>query len=116
METDTIFCALISLLLTTTFCVIFSNNTIYSALFLILSFMIGALLLFVIGSDFYALSIIIIYVGAVAVLVLFIIMMINTKSLLPYDFNEHINRNFYLWVIFVHFSTAHVVTYFKSWF
>ena len=59
--------------------VISSNNPVYSVLFLVLSFFnaTGNLLLFQV--DFIPLSFIVIYVGAIAVLFLFVIMMLNIK-------------------------------------
>jgi NADH-quinone oxidoreductase subunit J len=61
------------------FFVSFSKNSIISVFFLILSFFNASLLLFVLNTDFLALMFIIIYVGAIAVLFLFIIMMLNIK-------------------------------------
>ena len=56
-------------------------NPIHSILFLILTFINSAMLLIILGLDFLGLSIIIIYVGAVAILFLFIIMLMNQKEL-----------------------------------
>jgi NADH-quinone oxidoreductase subunit J len=62
------------------FFVPFANSSIESVLFLILTFILNSLVLFLFEVDFLALLYIIIYVGAIAVLFLFIIMMLNTKS------------------------------------
>ncbi len=56
------------------------QSTIYSVLFLILSFLSGAFLLFLLECELLALLLIIIYVGALAVLFLFAVMMLDSKS------------------------------------
>jgi len=53
------------------------KNPIYSILFLILSFISSAGLFILLGAEFIAMLMVIVYVGAVAVLFLFVIMMIN---------------------------------------
>lgn len=57
-----------------------ANNPIESAIFLILSFVSAAGILFIFHVDFLGLLLIIIYVGAIAVLFLFVIMMLNIKN------------------------------------
>jgi NADH-ubiquinone oxidoreductase chain 6 len=56
-----------------------SKNPIISVIFLISAFVQAALYLIIIGIKFIGISYIIIYVGAIAVLFLFILMMINVK-------------------------------------
>ena len=56
------------------------KNPVHSVLFLILSFILSSLILFLFKIDFLALLYIIIYVGAIAVLFLFVVMMLNIKS------------------------------------
>nr|YP_009739390.1 NADH dehydrogenase subunit 6 [Tricholoma terreum]QIC20234.1 NADH dehydrogenase subunit 6 [Tricholoma terreum] len=56
-----------------------SKNPVISVIFLISTFVQSALYLILIGINFVGISYIIIYVGAIAVLFLFIIMMINIK-------------------------------------
>ena len=63
------------------FFVVISKNTVYSVLFLILSFLAAASLLFLFECEFIALVLIMIYVGATAVLFLFVIMMLEIKGL-----------------------------------
>lgn len=57
--------------------VISSRNPIYSVLFLILAFVNGAGLFMLMGAEFLALILIVVYVGAVAVLFLFVVMMLD---------------------------------------
>jgi NADH-quinone oxidoreductase subunit J len=57
--------------------VIFSRNPVHSVLWLILSFFNAAGLMLLVGAEFIALILVIVYVGAVAVLFLFVVMMLN---------------------------------------
>jgi NADH-quinone oxidoreductase subunit J len=59
-----------------------SNNPVYSVLFLILNFCIASIILFMFEIEFLGLLFIMVYVGAVAVLFLFVVMMINTKKII----------------------------------
>ena len=59
--------------------VILSKNSIFSLLFLIFSFIITSLLLFLLECEFLGLLFIIIYVGAVAIIFIFSIMMLESK-------------------------------------
>jgi len=61
------------------FMVIFSKDPLYSVLYLISSFTAGSGLLFLFESEFFALFFLIIYLGAIAVLFLFVVMMLNIK-------------------------------------
>jgi NADH-ubiquinone oxidoreductase chain 6 len=56
-----------------------SKNPVISVIFLISTFVSGAGYLMLIGINFVGISYIIVYVGAIAVLFLFVIMMINIK-------------------------------------
>ena len=57
-----------------------SKNTIYSILYLISSFIGGAILMITIGLEYLGLSILTIYIGAVSILFIFIIMIINVEK------------------------------------
>jgi NADH-quinone oxidoreductase subunit J len=61
------------------FAVIFSRNPIHSILFLVFLFFNAAALLILLGADFLAILFLIVYVGAVAVLFLFVVMMLSGK-------------------------------------
>lgn len=61
--------------------VIGAQNSVYSVLFLVLSFVSSASLLCLLEYEFLALIFIIIYVGAIAVLFLFVVMMLDIKNL-----------------------------------
>ena len=60
--------------------VILVKNSIYSVLFLVLSFFAASSLLFLLKCEFLALVFILIYVGAIAVLFLFVVMMLDLKT------------------------------------
>ena len=59
--------------------VIVAQHPIFSLLFLVGSFIFSALLLFILECEFLALLFIVIYVGAIAVLFLFAVMMLDAK-------------------------------------
>ncbi|WP_040256418.1 NADH-quinone oxidoreductase subunit J [Rickettsia hoogstraalii] len=58
-------------------CVVLSKNSVYSVLWLIFAFINGAGLMILLGAEFLAMMLIVIYVGAVAVLFLFVIMILD---------------------------------------
>jgi NADH-quinone oxidoreductase subunit J len=62
-------------------CVILARNPIYSVLFLVLVFCNSAGLLILLGAEFLAFVFVVVYVGAIAVLFLFVVMMINFKMI-----------------------------------
>ena len=57
--------------------VIAARNPVHSVLFLILAFFTSAGLLVLIGAEFLAMLLVVVYVGAVAVLFLFVVMMLD---------------------------------------
>jgi NADH-quinone oxidoreductase subunit J len=62
------------------FFVIFSKNPVYAVFFLILTFCNVSSLLFLLRLEFLPIIFIVIYVGAIAVLFLFVMMMLNIKT------------------------------------
>jgi len=60
--------------------VIVSKNTVHSAFFLILDFISISCLFIMIGAEFLGMIMLIVYVGAVAVLFLFVVMMLNVAQ------------------------------------
>jgi len=69
------------ILLLSSLMVIVVQNAVHSVLFLVLSFISSASLLFLLECEFVALLFIMIYVGAIAVLFLFVVMMLDIKTL-----------------------------------
>lgn len=70
---------LFSIILSSLF-VILSSNPMNSLCFLILSFVLSAVGLALINQEFFSMMYIIIYVGAIAVLFTFVVMMLNFKT------------------------------------
>ena len=67
------------LLLFSSVFVLISENPVHSVLFLILTFCNAAAILLLLNVEFLGLIFIIVYVGAIAVLFLFVVMMLNVK-------------------------------------
>src|SRR5262249_24314822 len=59
------------------FMVVAARNPVHSVLFLILAFVNAAGLFILLGADFLAMILVIVYVGALAVLFLFVVMMLD---------------------------------------
>lgn len=59
--------------------VVVLRNPVHSVLFLILAFFNAAALFVMLGAEFLAMLLVIVYVGAVAVLFLFVVMMLNVN-------------------------------------
>ena len=57
--------------------VVANRNPVYSVLFLILTFFNAAGLFVLLGAEFLAMMLVVVYVGAVAVLFLFVVMMLD---------------------------------------
>ena len=77
-----------SVLIGSSVAVITVNNPVHAALFLILSFFSAAALWILLSAEFLALTLVLVYVGAVMVLFLFVIMMAR------FDL-EHIKKNLF---------------------
>jgi len=89
-----------------------SNNPIISIIFLITAFVNAAGYLILLGINFIGISYIVIYVGAIAVLFLFIILMINIKLTDILDTGYNFTKNLPLGLniasllLFIFFSIA----------
>lgn len=68
------------ILLSSSLVVVASRNTIHSVIFLILAFLNAAALFILLGAEFLSMLLIIVYVGAIAVLFLFVVMMLNVDK------------------------------------
>tara|TARA_E500000331_G_C17157836_1_gene670387 strand:- start:451 stop:1083 length:633 start_codon:yes stop_codon:yes gene_type:complete len=74
--------------------VVVSKNTVYSVFFLILDFVSISILFIMIGAEFLGMIMLIVYVGAVAVLFLFVVMMLNvTEQNLKKSFRKGLINN-----------------------
>ena len=77
MTTILAFYLFATLTITSAMLVIFARNPVHSVLWLILAFFNAAGLFLLLGAEFIAMLLVIVYVGAVAVLFLFIVMMLD---------------------------------------
>lgn len=91
MLTEIIFLLLSLMIFLSGLLVIFSKNPVQSVLFLVVVFCLSAQLLVLLEVDFLAMVLIIVYVGAIAVLFLFIVMMLNIRIV---ELGEILNRYF----------------------
>lgn len=72
-------------------CVVAARNPVHAVLFLILSFFNAAGLFVLMGAEFLAMLLVIVYVGAVAVLFLFVVMMLDVDfAALKQGFSRHL--------------------------
>ena len=67
------------LLIVTCISVIFSKNPVNSVLFLVLAFLNSTFLFILIGAEFVGIILAIVYIGAVAILFLFVVMMLDIQ-------------------------------------
>tara|TARA_E500000331_G_scaffold12597_1_gene11375 strand:+ start:27 stop:659 length:633 start_codon:yes stop_codon:yes gene_type:complete len=68
-----------------------SKNTVHSVFFLILDFITISCLFIMIGAEFLGMIMLIVYVGAVAVLFLFVVMMLNVSQIEDEKYNKKID-------------------------
>ena len=90
------------LILSSSILVIFSNNAVHSVLYLIFTFFNSAILFLLMNAEFLAMTIVIVYVGAIAVLFLFVVMMLNiTESEIKEGFLKYFPFGLILIAIFI---------------
>ncbi len=65
--------------------IIISKNSITSVLYLICVYILSALILLLLGAEFLSVIIVIIYIGAISILFLFVIMMLNLRIVEVYN-------------------------------
>jgi NADH-quinone oxidoreductase subunit J len=92
---------LMFLMIFAAFMVVFSSNPINSVLYLILLFVSTAFSFIMLGAEFLGITLIIVYVGAIAVLFLFAVMMLNINK------SEFVGFDFYFF-----FSLVLVICFF----
>lgn len=91
-------------------CVIGAKNPVHSALFLIFTFVSAAVLFILLGAEFIAMMVLIVYIGAVAVLFLFVVMMLDLR--VHQGFTKHyvigtmLCAVFFLVMIFVFYNST----------
>jgi NADH-quinone oxidoreductase subunit J len=67
------------------FFVILSKNPVQSVLFLILVYLVVAIFFMFLGAEFLSILILIIYVGAISILFLFVVMLLNLRTVELYN-------------------------------
>jgi NADH-quinone oxidoreductase subunit J len=102
-----------SFLIFTCISVIFSKNPVNSVLFLVLAFLNSTFLFILIGAEFVGIILAIVYIGAVAILFLFVVMMLDIQ-IITLMFN--IKRYIPLALLFAGVILAEIIylTVFKS--
>ena len=90
-----------TVLLVSSLIVISSRNTVHSVMFLILAFFNAAGLFILLGAEFLAMLLVIVYVGAIAVLFLFVVMMLDIdQGQMKSKFKEYFNIATLLGLVF----------------
>lgn len=79
--------------------VVFFENTVYSVLSLICVFFWAAVLCVVLRVEYFAFTMLIIYIGAVSILFLFVIMMLGSNVEKVLKFSMKINKRLYYLVV-----------------
>ncbi len=80
MMAGLVFYGLAGLTLLSAMAVVFARSPVYAVLFLILSFFTSAGIFLLLDAEFLAMVLVIVYVGAVAVLFLFVVMMLDVDQ------------------------------------
>lgn len=110
-----LFYAFSSLCLFSCFRVVTAQNTVHSVLFLIIGFCNAAGLLFLVEVEFIAMLLIIVYIGAIAVLFLFVVIMLDTRVVQGNSLNFQITPIiFFFSVIFLfelYFFSSSIFTF-----
>ena len=99
-----------SICIISAFFVIFSKNPVFSVLFLIFTFANVTCILFMFNLEFLPISFVIIYVGAIAVLFLFVLMMLNIKFA---ELTENTTNNLPFVLVFSLLFLAEILYLFK---
>ncbi|MEO8152254.1 MAG: NADH-quinone oxidoreductase subunit J [Rhizobacter sp.] len=80
MDTPTaLFYVFSTVMLVAAFCVITARSAVHSALFLVLAFFSASCVWMLLRAEFLAISLVLVYVGAVMVLFLFVVMMLDVN-------------------------------------
>ena len=80
MLVEILFHVFATILIASALAVIVSKNPVHAALFLVLSFVTSAAIWLLVEAEFLAIVLVLVYVGAVMVLFLFVVMMLDIKA------------------------------------
>lgn len=78
------------ILISSALVVVTARNAVHSVMFLVLAFFNAAALFLLLGAEFLAMLLVVVYVGAIAVLFLFVVMMLNVDHK---EIGQQINRH-----------------------
>jgi NADH-quinone oxidoreductase subunit J len=96
-----------------------SGNPVFGVLFLVLSFFSSSLFCISLGIDFIGLMLMVVYVGAIAVLFLFVVMMLSIDeefNTFPFLFSSYILKFFiFVYLTFIFFPLGSFFSYI-DWF
>ena len=109
--TELIFYTFSTVTILSGFFVVFSSNPVHSVLFLIFSFFNIAVIFLLSDAEFIAMTLVIVYVGAVAVLFLFVVMMLNINEVLV---KEGFLRYFPLGLLLISIFLTELIIVFKD--
>lgn len=110
--TNLLFYVFSALMLLSGIVVISARNAVHSVLFLILAFFNAAGLFVLMGAEYVAMLLVIVYVGAVAVLFLFVVMMLDVAAIRTRDhWKKHVPVGMVVGAVLL----AELVLVFKSW-
>lgn len=92
--------------------VISARNAVHSVLFLILAFFNAAGIFVLMGAEYVAMLLVIVYVGAVAVLFLFVVMMLDVAAIKQREnWKKHVPVGLFVGTVLL----AELIFTFKSW-
>ena len=109
--TETIFYFFSAVTIISSFFVVFSSNPVHSVLFLILSFFNVSVIFLLSDAEFLAMTLVIVYVGAVAVLFLFVVMMLNINEVVV---KEGFLKYFPLGLLLISIFLTELIVVFKD--
>ncbi len=109
--TETLFYFFSTVTILSSFFVVFSSNPVHSVLFLILSFFNVAVIFLLSDAEFLAMTLVIVYVGAVAVLFLFVVMMLNINEVI---IKEGFLKYFPLGLLLISIFLTELIVVFKD--
>ena len=102
MLINLLLCSFFIILIFSSIFVVLVQNSVISAFFLVLSFISASLILFFLECEFMALLFILIYVGAIAVLFTFVVMLIDLKTIYLVNNNlKYFPFGFFIGIIFL---------------
>lgn len=110
--TDILFYVFSAILLASAVTVITAKNAVHSVLYLILAFFNAAGIFVMLGAEYVAMLLIIVYVGAVAVLFLFVVMMLDIEAVKRVDLRK---RHLFAGAVVGFALLAEMVLVFYSW-